>query len=153
MNSGSIEEEEKDNSNSEEKEEKEKIRPINIDYKMASRQKKLNILGIEIYFPYEPYENQILYMKKVIEALQTRGMAGLESPTGTGKTLCLLCACLGYLKHLREELFQDKNQKSENGQNKSEERIQPIIYYTSRTHAQIKNLKMDKINQKKEFNQ
>ena len=104
MNSGSIEEEEKDNSNSEEKEEKEKIRPINIDYKMASRQKKLNILGIEIYFPYEPYENQILYMKKVIEALQTRGMAGLESPTGTGKTLCLLCACLGYLKHLREEL-------------------------------------------------
>ena len=140
MNSGSIEEEEKDNSNSEEKEEKEKIRPINIDYKMASRQKKLNILGIEIYFPYEPYENQILYMKKVIEALQTRGMAGLESPTGTGKTLCLLCACLGYLKHLREELIQDKNQKSENGQNKSEERIQPIIYYTSRTHAQISNV-------------
>ena len=44
MNSGSIEEEEKDNSNSEEKEEKEKIRPINIDYKMASRQKKIKYI-------------------------------------------------------------------------------------------------------------
>ena len=140
MNSESEEENEKDNINTGEKEEKEKIRQINIDYKMASKQKKLNILGIEIYFPYEPYENQILYMKKVIEALQTRGMAGLESPTGTGKTLCLLCACLGYLKHLREELLQNNNQKSENEQNKSEERIQPIIYYTSRTHAQISNV-------------
>ena len=140
MNSESEEENEKDNINTGEKEEKEKIRQINIDYKMASKQKKLNILGIEIYFPYEPYENQILYIKKVIEALQTRGMAGLESPTGTGKTLCLLCACLGYLKHLREELLQNNNQKSENEQNKSEERIQPIIYYTSRTHAQISNV-------------
>jgi regulator of telomere elongation helicase 1 len=79
-------------------------------------------------------------MKKVIEALQTKGMAGLESPTGTGKTLCLLCACLGYLKHLREELIQNKNNKSENGQDKKEEMNQPVIYYTSRTHAQITNV-------------
>ena len=77
-------------------------------------------------------------MKKVIEALQTKGMAGLESPTGTGKTLCLLCACLGYLKHLRDELIQDK--KEENGQDKQEEMNQPVIYYTSRTHAQITNV-------------
>ena len=124
MNSSSEEENEKDRNNSEEKT---KIRKINIDYKMAQNQIKLNILGIEIYFPYEPYENQILYMKKVIEALQTKGMAGLESPTGTGKTLCLLCACLGYLKHLRDELIQDK--KEENGQDKQEEMNQPVIYY------------------------
>ena len=135
MNSSSEEENEKDRNNSEEKT---KIRKINIDYKMAQNQIKLNILGIEIYFPYEPYENQILYMKKVIEALQTNGMAGLESPTGTGKTLCLLCACLGYLKHLRDELIQDK--KEENGQDKQEEMNQPVIYYTSRTHAQITNV-------------
>ena len=143
MNSGSEEEDEKENNNQEgqeEQEEKLKIRQIQIDHKMVSKQKKLNILGIDIYYPYEPYENQILYMKKVIEALQTRGIAGLESPTGTGKTLCLLCATLGYLKHLREELLQNKEQKSKNEQDNSEERSQPIIYYTSRTHAQITNV-------------
>ena len=98
-------------SNTKEEEIKEQeIREIQIDSKLASKQVKLDILGIEIYFPYEPYENQKLYMKKVIEALQDKGIAGLESPTGTGKTLCLLCASLAYLKHIREEL---KNEKSD----------------------------------------
>ena len=111
------------------------IRPIQIDLKMASKQKKLNILGIEVFFPYEPYENQILYMKKVIQTLQTKGMAGLESPTGTGKTLCLLCATLAYLKHIREELLIKKNENNEMNKER-----QPVIYYTSRTHAQINNV-------------
>ena len=113
------------------------IREIQIDSKLASKQVKLNILGIEIYFPYEPYENQILYMKKVIETLQKNGIAGLESPTGTGKTLCLLCASLAYLKHIREELkqFNDNNISKEN-----KKKRQPVIFYTSRTHAQITNV-------------
>ena len=113
------------------------IREIQIDSKLASKQVKLNILGIEIYFPYEPYENQILYMKKVIETLQKNGIAGLESPTGTGKTLCLLCASLAYLKHIREELkqFNDNNISKEN-----KKKRQPVIFYTSRTHAQIANV-------------
>ena len=113
------------------------IREIQIDSKLALKQKKLEILGIEVYFPYEPYENQILYMKKVIEVLQRKGMAGLESPTGTGKTLCLLCASLAYLKHLREEL---KNEKENNIINEENKKRQPVIFYTSRTHAQIANV-------------
>ena len=117
-----------------------KIREIQIDQKMAFRQKKLNILGIEVYFPYEPYENQVLYMKKVIETLQHKGTAGLESPTGTGKTLCLLCASLAYLKHLREELINEKHKNNQNDSDNSGKNRQPVIYYTSRTHAQITNV-------------
>ena len=122
---------------SEGKKEKDPLREIEIDYEMALKQVRLNILGIEIFFPYQPYENQILYMKKLIETFQNKGVAGLESPTGTGKTLCLLCASLAYLRHLRAELIQENRQKNKN--EKSGEK-QPIIYYTSRTHAQITNV-------------
>jgi len=38
-------------------------------------------------------------MDKVIEALTQRKHALLESPTGTGKTICLLSACIAFMKN------------------------------------------------------
>ncbi|KAA8490889.1 Regulator of telomere elongation helicase 1 [Porphyridium purpureum] len=52
--------------------------------------------GLKIEFPFEPYECQKKYMESVLEALCNRQNALLESPTGTGKTLCLLCASLAW---------------------------------------------------------
>lgn len=45
---------------------------------------------------YTRYDVQLVYMEKVIQALQQGANAILESPTGTGKTLCLLCATLAW---------------------------------------------------------
>ena len=56
---------------------------------------KYEIRGVTVEFPHVAYDCQLLYMERVIEALQTKKLALLESPTGTGKTLCLLCASLG----------------------------------------------------------
>eukprot|EP00216_Chloropicon_sp_CCMP2111_P000987 CAMPEP_0198245856 /NCGR_PEP_ID=MMETSP1446-20131203/43271_1 /TAXON_ID=1461542 ORGANISM="Unidentified sp, Strain CCMP2111" /NCGR_SAMPLE_ID=MMETSP1446 /ASSEMBLY_ACC=CAM_ASM_001112 /LENGTH=74 /DNA_ID=CAMNT_0043930099 /DNA_START=167 /DNA_END=388 /DNA_ORIENTATION=+ len=53
-----------------------------------------------VEFPYAAYDCQIDYMAKVIEALESGSNALLESPTGTGKTLCLLCASLAWLKSM-----------------------------------------------------
>ena len=41
---------------------KKELREIPIDLEKASKQTKLEILGIEVYFPYKPYEKQINYM-------------------------------------------------------------------------------------------
>lgn len=45
--------------------------------------------GIEIQFPYKAYPCQIKYMESVIEALEGRKNALLESPTGNFKKLTL----------------------------------------------------------------
>jgi len=42
----------------------------------------IDIQGIQINFPFEPYALQKDYMTKVIDALQTQQNAVLESPTG-----------------------------------------------------------------------
>ncbi|XP_071807478.1 regulator of telomere elongation helicase 1-like [Asterias amurensis] len=52
--------------------------------------------GVNVEFPFDPYDCQNDYMSKVIECLQSGTNGILESPTGTGKTLCLLCATLAW---------------------------------------------------------
>lgn len=55
------------------------------------------VSGISISFPFPPYPAQVEYMRCVIQCLQNGSNGLLESPTGTGKTLCLLCSTLGWL--------------------------------------------------------
>ena len=94
--------------------------PIKINKKKAQTQKLIKISGIDIYFPYEPYPPQKTYMEKVISSLNNcGGISGLESPTGSGKTLCLLCAIFAWVEHYNKKIS---------------------IYYCTRTVSQINNL-------------
>lgn len=45
----------------------------------------VKLQGIDVEFPFDPYDVQKAYMSKVIEALKKREHALLESPTGTGE--------------------------------------------------------------------
>ncbi|GMH27362.1 hypothetical protein Nepgr_029205 [Nepenthes gracilis] len=63
-----------------------------------------HIGGIPVEFPYQPYGTQLAFMGRVISTLdraQTDGHchALLESPTGTGKSLSLLCSALAWQKY------------------------------------------------------
>ncbi|CCW59750.1 unnamed protein product [Phytomonas sp. EM1] len=102
----------------------------------------IQIDDLDIEFPFEGYPSQVEYMRSVVKALQAGSNALLESPTGTGKTLCLLCASLAWL--LRQKKPQTKFVSS------MRNRIQPPqdlglpkslsrhkIVYCSRTHAQL----------------
>ena len=85
--------------------------------------------GLPIYFPYKTYACQIEYMTEVVKALNSKNHGALESPTGTGKTLCLLTACLAWLHNYTV--------KAKAGV----KRIQ--IIYTSRTHSQLAQVKKE----------
>ena len=43
--------------------------------------------GVSVNFPFDPYDLQIDYMRKVLECVREGRNGLLESPTGTGKTL------------------------------------------------------------------
>ncbi|XP_059118123.1 regulator of telomere elongation helicase 1 isoform X2 [Peromyscus eremicus] len=111
--------------------------------------------GVTVDFPFQPYQCQQEYMTKVLECLQ-KGVNGiLESPTGTGKTLCLLCTTLAWQEHLRDavsslkiaervqgELFASRSLSSWNTAATSGDPIAcytdiPKIIYASRTHSQL----------------
>ena len=81
---------------------------------------KYEIQGVDVEFPFEAYPCQVNFMEANIRALSTPTNAILESPTGTGKTLCLLCSTIAYQKHLRVK--EGKTFR---------------IFYSSRTHAQL----------------
>ena len=80
---------------------------------------RIKIKGVNVPFLYEPYDLQREFMSTMIEAMQNGDNALLESPTGTGKTLSLLCAALAFQNSMDGDLR---------------------VVYATRTHAQVANV-------------
>uniref|UniRef100_A0A672Q0M5 Regulator of telomere elongation helicase 1 n=1 Tax=Sinocyclocheilus grahami TaxID=75366 RepID=A0A672Q0M5_SINGR len=116
----------------------------------------IKLRGVTVDFPFTPYPCQEDYMSKVIECLQNKVNGVLESPTGTGKTLCLLCSALGWREHFKDtisarkiaermggaELFPDRPMSSwgtaaTDGDTPTYYTDIPKIIYASRTHSQL----------------
>ena len=116
----------------------------------------LELRGVPIHFPFKPYKCQEDYMGKVLDALNSSENALLESPTGTGKTLCLLCSTLAWqqeqgrllsdsssgLIHVDADSNSMSNSSSAIGrpsatQPKASKTRVPTIIYASRTHSQL----------------
>jgi len=58
---------------------------------------RFDLEGLEVFFPYEKiYSEQYEYMLGMKRALDAKGHALLEMPTGTGKTVCLVSLVTSY---------------------------------------------------------
>ncbi|KAH7014976.1 helicase C-terminal domain-containing protein [Ilyonectria destructans] len=69
---------------------------------------------LDFHHPYTPYDVQEQFMKTVFDVLEAGdGHVGiLESPTGTGKSLSLICASLTWLRHHKSSKFEASLQAS-----------------------------------------
>ncbi len=109
--------------------------------KLSSPPQTVSICGIDVHFPFTPYPNQRTYMETVINALNNSENALLESPTGTGKTLCLLCSTLAFQMEMRGELQNVHNNvkfnEDDGGVDDVNKKKVPTIIYASRTHSQL----------------
>jgi len=77
-------------------------------------QQDIKLGGLNINFPYEPYGIQKAMLSKIAVTLTNKEHSLIESPTGTGKTLVLLCASLAWQlesKNNREPLVSARFKK------------------------------------------
>ena len=110
---------------------------------------ELNIGDYNVLFPYEPYPAQKSYMEQVIKCMDEKQFGLLESPTGTGKTLALLCSSLAWLEAKGrtltaagsdadiKALLRGESVPHDNQAGAATTPARCRIVYASRTHSQL----------------
>ncbi|XP_075709107.1 Fanconi anemia group J protein [Rhinoderma darwinii] len=63
---------------------------------MSSARSEYTIGGVKILFPCRAYPSQLAMMNSIMRGLNCRQHCLLESPTGSGKSLALLCSALAW---------------------------------------------------------
>ncbi|KAF9614380.1 hypothetical protein IFM89_018279 [Coptis chinensis] len=101
-------------------------------------------------FPYKPYDIQIDFMKALYKSLNKGGVSMLESPTGTGKTLSLICSAMQWYVDNKQRLKKnesDKNVVSRDGDDDDE----PDWMRDFSVEKNETDLKVDKKKRSKKF--
>lgn len=123
----------------------------------ASPDTHLVLHEVPVRFPCAPYACQTEYMSRVLQALTQGQNALLESPTGTGKTMALLCSALAWQTHVNSTLAASTKVKLEvkleyaagpAGASSAVSSLapagapvgSPVVVYASRTHAQLQQV-------------
>jgi hypothetical protein len=120
----------------------------------------LKIRGCDVSFPHKPYPSQLAMMDKTIQALKNSQNVLLELPTGSGKSLSLLCAAAAWHAGAARELDQAQAQpaaadcalsckvaecdagdeRTAPKKRREKPKRPPKVYIASRTHAQLAQL-------------
>lgn len=116
------------------------------------------------YHPYKPYGIQLELMQCVYDALNSgKKLAILESPTGTGKTLSLICSVIAWLRENKADLIarsgNGESSESDSDENEPDwvndvfkksvldtkvQRMREYEEYLGRLGDELKSVKLDK---------
>ena len=63
--------------------------------------------------PYQPYDIQLQFMNRLYQCIEDGRVGIFESPTGTGKSLSLICGSLTWLRDHKRRALYDANRCAE----------------------------------------
>ncbi|KAH0789618.1 ATP-dependent RNA helicase CHL1 [Histomonas meleagridis] len=86
----------------------------------------------------QPYTIQIDFMNDLLQCFDSNSIGFFESPTGTGKSMSVLCASIAYIKKKNSMLTY--NFLSSESDSEAESQIPIRLMVATRTHSQIKEL-------------
>ena len=114
-----------------------------MELKLSDEATVTRIAGTDVLFPAgrTPFASQKAVISQALSALRGATNGLLESPTGTGKTLALLAACLSWQRAVNGEIARESAGADTFGEAAATapatRRRPPTIFYASRTHAQL----------------
>lgn len=123
---------------------------VGYDVSMEHKCLPVPVGGLTVHFPVQPLPSQQQVMEVAMKALESESCGLLESPTGTGKTLALMSACLAFQQHCDQDwhskgcspppapaihTFKPAEQGAANGA----PRPPPRVVWLARTHEQLQH--------------
>jgi chromosome transmission fidelity protein 1 len=70
---------------------------------------------IDFCHPFQPYDIQLQFMKSLYKTIDDGNVGIFESPTGTGKSLSLICGSLTWLRDHKRSVLYDPTENVEAG--------------------------------------
>lgn len=83
----------------------------------------VHLNGLDVRIPYAPYAAQKYSIEGILQCLTEQTNGVIESPTGTGKSLSILCSVIAWMQNMKEK-------GTDHG----------TVYICSRTHKQLDQL-------------
>lgn len=113
----------------------------------------------DFHHPYRPYEIQYEFMTALYECIE-RGHIGIfESPTGTGKSLSLICGSLTWLRDHQQKIFEEQlgveagDEPDWIIEHARREKVQTFVQHKSEVEARLARIRAKELRQKQRYYQ
>ncbi|XP_052183885.1 uncharacterized protein LOC127795942 [Diospyros lotus] len=99
-------------------------------------------------FPFKPYSIQIDFMNALYQSLDRGGISMLESPTGTGKTLSIICSALQWLSDQKQKRNSEATVDSNHNQSGLDDEPDWMRNFVAEKDNQLEEKKLEKKNKR-----